>query len=97
MNINSSGDLWRAYTKSNIDLWDQNFVNGKYIIAYKFNPTLEQKVQNMLPKVKIFGPDFRLKYYQIINTPNRNNATMAPTFSIVALFLFGMFSYTIIN
>ena len=64
MNINSNGGLWRAYTKSNIDLWDRNFVNGKYIIAYQFNPNLDQKVQNMLPKVNIFGPDFRLKYYQ---------------------------------
>ena len=55
MNINLNGDLWRAFTKSNIDLWDENFVNGKYIIAYQFNPTLDQEVQNMLPKVNIFG------------------------------------------
>ena len=66
MNINSNGDLWRAYTKSNIDLWDENFISGKYIIAYQFNPTLDPIVQNMLPKVNIFGHDFRHKYYQRI-------------------------------
>ena len=57
VNINSNGDLWRAYTKSNIDLWDQNFVDGKYVIAYQFNPRLNPKVKNMLPKVNIFGSD----------------------------------------
>ena len=57
MNINydSDADLWRAYTKSKIDLWDQNFINDKYIIAYEVNPGLDPKVQDMLPKVNIFG------------------------------------------
>ena len=65
MNISydSNEDLWRAYTRSNIDLWNQNFVNGKYIIAYEFNPSLHQKLQNMLPKVNISDPDFRFIYY----------------------------------
>ena len=55
MNISydSNTDLWRAYTKSNIDLWNRNFVNGKYIIAYEFDPNLHPKLQDMLPKVNI--------------------------------------------
>ena len=59
MNISydSDADLWRAYTKSKIDLWDQNFINDKYIIAYEFNPGLDPKVQDMLPKVNISGPE----------------------------------------
>ena len=57
MNISydSDADLWRAYTKSKIDFWDKNFINGKYIIAYEFNPVLDPKIQDMLPKVNIFG------------------------------------------
>ena len=57
MNISydSDADLWRAYTKSKIDFWDKNFINGKYIIAYEFNPGLDPKLQDMLPKVNIFG------------------------------------------
>ena len=57
MNISydSDADLWRAYTKSNIDLWNQTSINGKYIIAYEVNPGLDPKVQDMLPKVNISG------------------------------------------
>ena len=57
MNISydSNTDLWRAYTKSNIDRWNQTFVNGKYIIAYEFDPGLHPKLQDMLPKVKILA------------------------------------------
>ena len=40
-----------AYSKSNLDLWDQNFVNGEYVIAYEFNPSLDQAVQSALPEV----------------------------------------------
>ena len=55
----SNTDLWRAYTKSNIDRWNENFVNGKYIIAYEFNPSLDSNVLNMLPKVNNFGSKFQ--------------------------------------
>ena len=48
----SNVDIWGAYPKSKIDLWDQNFVNGKYIIAYELNPYLHEKLKSMLPKVR---------------------------------------------
>ena len=42
MNItdDSYATLSRAYSKSNLDLWDQNFVNGEYIVAFELNPHL---------------------------------------------------------
>ena len=50
-----SGDsntaMWGAYAHSGVDLWDQNVVNGEYIIAYEINLGLDRKLQNMLPKV----------------------------------------------
>ena len=47
----SNAEIWRAYPKSNVDIWDRNFINGEYIIAYEFNPNLHQKLKDMLPKV----------------------------------------------
>ena len=47
----SNTDLWRAYPDSEVDLWNQNFVNGEYIIAYEFDPALHQKLKSLLPKV----------------------------------------------
>ena len=41
----------RAYPNSKVDLWDQNFINGEYVIAYELNPGLHPKLQSMLPKV----------------------------------------------
>ena len=64
-----NANLWRSYTKSSIDRWNQNFVNGKYIIAYEFNPSLHPKLQNMLPKVNIYAQDFWFKYYHGILNP----------------------------
>ena len=50
-----SGDsntaMWNAYPDSKVDLWDQNVVNGEFVIAYEINPGLDHKLQNMLPKV----------------------------------------------
>ena len=48
----SNAEIWRAYPVSRIGLWDQNFVNGEYKIAYEVNPNLHQKVQSLLPKVR---------------------------------------------
>ena len=55
--LNTSDDdddngLWQAYTNSK-HLWDQNIVNGEYIIAYEFDPYLHQKLKSMLPKVRL--------------------------------------------
>ena len=43
--------LWRAYPDSKVDLWDQNFVNDKYVIAYEIDTDLHPTLKNMLPKV----------------------------------------------
>ena len=59
----SNADIWRAYPNSKVDLWDQNFINGEYIISYELNPYLHQKLKNMLPKVRF---PFRLK--SVINS-----------------------------
>ena len=40
-----------AYSKSNFDLWDQNFVNGQYIIAFELSSQLHHKIRRMLPQV----------------------------------------------
>ena len=58
--------FWRAYPDSRVDLWDQNFVNGEYIIAYEFNPSLHQKLKSMLPKVCLrFRPSFCNKNHKL--------------------------------
>ena len=53
--LNTSSDqnagFWKAYPDSAVDLWDQNFVNGEYVIAYEMNIGLDPKLKNMLPKV----------------------------------------------
>ena len=53
MKINdaSNATIWNAYPDSEVDLWDQNVVNGEYVIAYELSPGLDRKLQNMLPKV----------------------------------------------
>ena len=47
----SNTAMWGAHPDSKIDLWDQNMVNGEFVIAYEINPGLDYKLQNMLPKV----------------------------------------------
>ena len=47
----SSAPLFRAYQATEANLWDQNIVNGEYIIAYELDYSLHQDLQNMLPKV----------------------------------------------
>ena len=42
----------KAYPDSSVDLWDKNFVNGEYIIAYELNTGLDYTLQEMLPKVR---------------------------------------------
>ena len=49
----SNAEIWRAYPVSKIGLWDQNFINGEYKIAYEFNPNLHQKVRSLLPQVRL--------------------------------------------
>ena len=47
----NSALMSHAFPDSTIQLWNQNFVNGEYIIAYEFNPGLHHKLHTMLPKV----------------------------------------------
>ena len=53
MKISSDSNtaIWKAYTDSTVDLWDQNLVNGKYVIAFELNPGLSQSLLNLLPEV----------------------------------------------
>ena len=53
MNISDSSnpDHFRAYPDSTVDLWDENIVNGKYVIAYTLTSDLDNKIKNMLPTV----------------------------------------------
>ena len=44
--------LLRAYPDAAVDLWDQHFVNGKYVIGYELDPSLHQTLQIILPKVR---------------------------------------------
>ena len=47
----SSAPPSKAYQSTETNLWDQNIVNGEYIIAYELDYSLHQDLQNMLPKV----------------------------------------------
>ena len=40
-----------AFPDSTIQLWNQNPVNGKYVIAYELDPGLHHKLKTKLPKV----------------------------------------------
>ena len=42
---------WKAYSNSKIDLWDQNLVDGKYVIAFQLNHGLGPSLQKLLPEV----------------------------------------------
>ena len=37
---------------SRMNLWHENFVNGEYVIAYKFQPLLDSWIKSMLSKVR---------------------------------------------
>ena len=41
----------QAFPDSTVQLWDQNFVNGEYIIAFELGPQLHYKIRRMLPLV----------------------------------------------
>ena len=45
------GLMNRAFPDSTIQLWNQNPVNGKYVIAYELDPGLHNKLKTVLPKV----------------------------------------------
>ena len=47
----SNAALWNAFPVSGVDLWDQNLVNGEYIIAFEMNAGLGQSLRNLLPEV----------------------------------------------
>ena len=47
----SNAALWRAYPDTKVDFWDENFVDGEYIIAYEMDSDLHLELKRMLPKV----------------------------------------------
>ena len=47
----SNAAIWKAYPDSKVDLWNQNLVNGEYVIAFELNPGLGQSLQHRLPQV----------------------------------------------
>ena len=49
--MKTSVPLSRAYQSTEAKLWDQNIVNGEYVISYEIDYSLHQDVQSMLPKV----------------------------------------------
>ena len=53
MHISSDSNtaIWKAFANSTADLWDQNLVDGKYIIAFELNLGLGQSLLNLLPEV----------------------------------------------
>ena len=53
INGDSNTAMLNAYPKSGVDLWDQNLVNGEYVIAYEINPWLDHKLQSLLPQVRL--------------------------------------------
>jgi len=63
INGDSNSAFWKAYPKSNVDLWDQNVVNGEFVIAYELSPGLDHKLQNMLPEV-----NSRFVHYNVMIT-----------------------------
>ena len=48
--VNAS-DMKAYAVNLTVDLWDQNFVNGKYIVAFEINPGLDSNIKTKLPKV----------------------------------------------
>lgn len=54
----SNQELDRAFLDSTVKLWDQNPVNGKYVIAYEFDPGLDHELKALLPKVCFRNYDF---------------------------------------
>ena len=45
------GLMNQAFPDSTTQLWNQNPVNGKYVIAYELDPGLHHKLKTKLPKV----------------------------------------------
>ena len=50
-NDSNLGLMNRAFPDSTVQLWNQNPVNGKYVIAYELDPGLDNKLKTVLPKV----------------------------------------------
>ena len=52
ISYHQNAPLLRAYPDVKVDRWNQNFVNGKYVIEYELDPSLHQTLQKLLPKVR---------------------------------------------
>ena len=47
----SNAAIWQAYPHSEVDKWDQNLVNGEYVIGFEVNPGSGLTLKNLLPEV----------------------------------------------
>ena len=57
----SNQRLNRAFQDSTVQLWNENLVNGKYVIAYELDPGLDDELKTLLPKVYFRNYDRILK------------------------------------
>ena len=57
----SNQRLNRAFQDSTVQLWNENLVNGKYVIAYELDPGLDDELKTLLPKVCFRNYDRILK------------------------------------
>ena len=57
----SNQRLNRAFQDSTVQLWNENLVNGKYVIAYELDPELDDELKTLLPKVYFRNYDRILK------------------------------------
>ena len=69
-NFSNGADILEAYQDSTKNLWNQNNVNGAYIISYEFNKGLAPTLKDMLPKVNFISDALstRKAYTYIIAT-----------------------------
>ena len=56
-----------AYPDTTVDLWDENFVNGQYVIAYQMNAGLDLQLIDMLPKVSPCFKSYFFDRYSVID------------------------------
>ena len=56
----SNPDLVRAYPDTTVDLWDENIVDGKYIISYHLSSKLSHEIKTMLPTVRCLNTTFKM-------------------------------------
>ena len=49
-----------GFVTSNDSLWDQNIINGQYIIAYRINDMLDSITKQVIPEVLVHNLRIRI-------------------------------------